>query len=82
MKMAFQQQFRAAPIFVPSPPGVAERSLVGEGSTVSQFEHTWESGRHTLRSRSWLPLSRLRFAQAPSPPRGEGILVAPIGASS
>jgi hypothetical protein len=53
-----------APIAIPSP-------LAGEGSTGQQSNLVRERGRHTLRSRLWLPLSRLeRFAfDPPSPAR-------------
>ena len=66
MRLASQQQFSAAPVIVPSP-------LVGEGSTVRYRKLARERGRHKL-PRLRLPLSRLRFAQAPSPTRGEGTI--------
>ena len=84
MRLASQQPFSAAPIFVPSP-------LVGEGSTGQQSNLVRERGSRTLCSRLWLPLSRLeRFAfDPPSPARlrcatpvGEGTINAFFGAPS
>jgi hypothetical protein len=53
-------QHSAMRIIIPSP-------LAGEGSAEGRPKLTRERGRQTQRSRSWRPLSRLRYAQAPSP---------------
>jgi hypothetical protein len=57
----------AAPIATPSP-------LVGEGITADQRKLGWVRGPVTETALLTQPLTRLRFAEPPSPTRGEGKL--------
>ncbi len=74
------QQHIPAPVMVPSPPSKAKLCRVGGGCTGRYLKLIRERGDRTLRPHLWRPLSRLRFAQAPSPTKlrfaalgGEGI---------
>jgi hypothetical protein len=50
----------------------APSPLVGEGSTAGRSGLAWVRGSLSALPMRRQPLTRLRFAQAPSPKRGEG----------
>jgi hypothetical protein len=68
--MKLLQQPIAVRIATPSP-------LVGEGITAGQHKDSWVRGSLADLSKPREPLTRLRFAQPPSPTRGEGKKRAP-----
>jgi hypothetical protein len=68
--MRLLQQQIAVRIATPSP-------LVGEGSTASRSELGWVRGSLADLAMQRQPLTRLHFAQPPSPTRGEGKKRAP-----